>query len=537
MKKNIRIVTMFVLATLFFASSCSEDFLDKQPHNALSPGTFWSTTADAEAGLTAIYDALNVGRGQFGWGMMGLFDLLTPVGHCRSGSINAIAAGNHDPNGGQTRSLWENSYRGVVRANDLLVHIDQIEVSETDAALIEQYKAEAKFLRAMFYFHLADMFGDVPLFTTVPTVEDAFAEKSTKAEVLNLVKSDLDAAIAVLPETASVAGRATKGAALGMRAKVAMMEKDWSTAQSNLNQIMTLGYELETDYAEIFDVDNEGNGEVIFDIQYIFANDAESGNTFEKLFGNRSAEASGWSWVQPGLWFVEKFEHIDENPEYTIEDDRISAEIYDYFEGRDPRMDATILRPGAHFLDYRNISILHPYEMRNLNHSQTKLQMRKYVIDGDYDRTLSNDSPLNWIVLRYADILLMKAEVEAQLAGGAGAVSQDVLDATINKVRQRASDKLPLYTAGNITMENIQDEYVRELGFEGWMYFNYKRWQLLEMNDGFEVRGLTVNNSGVSFNASPIQTRVFESPKHYFFPIPTSEMERAENLTQNPVWE
>lgn len=535
--KNNKVLTFLILVTFLFGSSCSSDFLDKQPHSALSSDTFWKTASDAEAGLTAIYDALQVGRGSLGWSMMGLFDLLTPVGHCRQGSINGIAAGNHDVSNGTTKGLWQNSYRGVVRANDFLANVDNMEVNDAEAELLKQYKGEAQFLRAMFYFHLADMFGDVPLFTHVPTVDDAFAEKSSKAEVLALVKSDLDAAAQVLPEQASVAGRATKGAALAMRAKVAMLEEDWSSAKSALDQVMGLGYDLVPDYNNVISIENENNEEVIFDIQFIYANDAEAGGTHEKLYGNRSAEGSGWSWVQPALWFVDKFERIDENPEYTIEDERIPAEVYDYFEGLDPRMDATILRPGARFLDYRNENILLPYEMRNLNHSQTKLQMRKYVIPGDFDRTLSNDCPLNFIVLRYADILIMKAEVEANLAGGAANVSQDVLDATINKVRARASELLPAYTTGSITMENIYDEYIKEISFEGWMYFNFKRWGWIEQNDGYEVKGLTVNNDGVSFNPKPIQTRIFEAPKHYFFPIPESEMERAENLTQNPVWE
>ncbi|TKG94912.1 RagB/SusD family nutrient uptake outer membrane protein [Puteibacter caeruleilacunae] len=535
--KKIRYTAFTLIITLLFASSCSDDFLDKQPNGALSVSTFWQTADDAEAGLTAIYDALQVGRGQFGWSMMGLFDLLTPIGHCRQGSVNGVAAGNHDVSNGQTKGLWTNSYRGVVRANDLLTNIDNIEVSEADAERVKQYKAEAQYLRAMFYFHLADMFGDVPLFSHVPEVEDAFMEKSSKEAVIDQIITDLDAAIAVLPVEASVAGRATKGAALTMRAKVAMMEEDWSGAKAAIDQVLTLGYDLVPNYSDVISIDNENNEEVIFDIQFIFANDAEGGGTHEKLYANRSSEASGWSWVQPALWYVDKMERIDPDPDYVIEDDRIPAEVYDYFEGRDPRMDATILRPGSHFLDYRNIDILHPYEMRNLNHSQTKMQMRKYVIEGDYDRTLSNDSPLNFIVLRYADVLLMKAEVEAKLAGSAASLSQDMLDATINKVRARASELLPAYTAGNITMENIYDEYIKELGFEGWMYFNFKRWGWIEMNDGYEVMGLTVNNDGVSFNSTPIQTRIFEAPKHYFFPVPESEMERAENLTQNPYWE
>lgn len=529
MKKYRYILSIPVFVAVLLCGC--EDILDKQPPGALSKSSFWQTEDDAMAGIAAVYDALETDRGQLGWGHMGLMDLFTPLGHCRQGSYVAFAAGTHDPSTSVARDLWENSFKGVVRANDFIVNIDRIEM---DADLSARLTGEARFLRAMYYYMLVDNFGDVPLFETVPTVDDALVTRSPKADVIALMKKDIDFAINNLESnyTGNDLGRATVGAATALKVKVALLEKDWATAASAAEQIMGMGYDLLPNYADNFTVENENSEEVIFDIQHIFMSDAEPGGRVEKLYAPRGATASGWTWVQPTLFLVDKFEVIDPNPTYVQEDTRIPTEIYDYFEGRDPRMDHTIIRPGAHFIEQKG-DVLHPFEITNRNNSQTGLQARKYVLEGPTGITLPNNSPLNWIVFRYSDILLNYLEAVAE-RDEIGALSQVILDQTINKVRARASDQLPLYTAGNITMEDIYDERIRELAYEGWIYTDMKRWGTLEMNNGFEVVGLDINSSSVALGSSPLITRTFESPKNYLMPIPQNERDINPNLSQNP---
>ncbi len=529
--KNYKFLPCFLVIIGILLSSCSDDILNKQPPNELSSESFWRTENDAFAGLAAVYDALETSRGQFGWGHMGLLDLFTPIAHPRDGDRVSFSAGTHDPTNSVPNTLWRNSYRGLVRANDFLENIDGIDM---DTNLATRMKAEARFLRAMYYYLLVDNFGDAPLFETVPTVQDANATRAPRADIIVLMKSDINFAINNLEPSYSGndLGRATIGAATALKVKLALLENDWETAATAAEDIMGLGYDLLPNYADVFTVENENSEEVIFDIQHIFMSDAEPGGRVEKLYAPRGAAASGWTWVQPTLFLVDKFEVIDPNPVYVVEDTRIPTEIYDYFEGRDPRMDHTIIRPGAHFVEGSGNDVIHPYGLTNFQNSQTGLQARKYVLEGP-GVSLSNNSPLNWIIFRYSDILLNYLEAVAQ-RDGINSVSQTVLDQTINKVRERASDQLPLYTAGNISWENIQDEYIRELALEGWVYSNMKRWRTLEINDGNPVLGLTISSDNVALSTTPLYTSVFESPKNYLMPVPQSERDINPNLSQNP---
>ncbi len=504
--------------------ACSDDILDKQPPGELSSGSFWKTEEDASAGLTAIYNALNTGRQGWGLNHMGLMDLFTPIGNARDNDKLAISSGTHDASNQAIERIWRTSYKGLVRANDFIENIDNIDM---DKSLATRMKAEAYFLRALYYHNIIDNFGDAPLFEHVPTVEDALVTRTPRADIIALIKTDLDFAINNLESSYSGfdVGRATIGAATTLKLKVALLENDWSTAATVAEQIMRMGYELLPNYADVFTPENENSSEVIFDIQ-------NGGDPAEKFYSTRSGTVGGWTWVQPTLFLVNKFEVIDPNPVYVQEDKRIPTEVYDHFEGRDPRMDYTIVRPGAHLIDRNGKDRIHPYGVAQYQNSQTGLQARKYTIPGK-SSVRPRNAPLNWIIFRYSDILLNYLEAVAK-RDGIGSVSQTILDQTINKVRTRASDRLPLYTQGNITWDNIYDEYIRELAFEGWVYSSMKRWRTLEINNGDRVLGLAINSTSVAFSINPLYISIFDPNKNYLFPIPQGERDINPNLTQNP---
>jgi hypothetical protein len=541
----IRILSITIFL-VFFTSCQKDDFLDKQPSDRLSSDTFWKTKDDAIAGLTAVYDALaiNTAERELAIESMGLMDLYTPIGNIRNAGQNEIASATHTSTNAQVSEFWDNLYRGVVRATDFLVHIDDIPFQEGEDMLKARLKGEASFLRALYYYFLAENFGDVPLFTKVPSVEDRTTPRSPRAEVILLMKNDLEIAISSLPASYSGddIGRATQGAALTLKVKTALLEKDWSTAATAAKRIMNLGYSLVPDFGDVISPDNENNEEVIFDIQFIYLNDAEPGAKYEKMYANRSAAANGQSWVQPSLYMIDKFEVIDPNPNYEQEDKNIPTEIYDYFEGRDPRMDHTVIRPGGHFIDLNNKDIIYPFKFRNFTHSATRMISRKYVVPGSLT-SASYDTPLNFIIFRYADVLLNYLEAEANLVGGIENVSQEILDQTINTIRARASDLLPLRTAGNISWEDLYDERIRELSFEGWLYSDFRRWGFNNLISSgyipnpYEVKGFNTSGGKVSFNKKSVNVRDYTNPKYDLFPIPLSEIDRSENsLTQNPAY-
>ncbi|MCG8308331.1 MAG: RagB/SusD family nutrient uptake outer membrane protein, partial [Cytophagales bacterium] len=306
--KNICYI--FSLLGIIVLCSCQDDFLNKSPNDQLSTVSFWKTEADANAGLVAVYDALDYGtssidsRMNFGWATLGYFDVLTPIAHASSSRPRRIAEGTHDPSLTKILDFWSYLYRGVVRANDFLTHIEDIPFTGDDAAdKKNRMIGEARMLRAMFYYMLAEQFGDVPLFTTVPTVEDASTKRAPKREVLELIKEDIAFAIANLPPRGGEeTGRATRGAALALKVKVALYEKDWETAANAAKEIIDSDkYSLVPDFANVININNENNEEIIFGVEHIYNDPTERGGIMGKLYGSRSAEADGWAMSGPTL--------------------------------------------------------------------------------------------------------------------------------------------------------------------------------------------------------------------------------------------
>lgn len=528
---------LFILIILIVASSC-EDILDKQPLDTISEATFWNSPGDAIAGLNACYDALQcIGtNGDMSYELMGVLDCLTPVGNARQADHAAIANGNIDPTNVAIIQWWRSHYRGIVRCNDFLDHIDQIDFPSNEPGKKERMIAEAKFLRALYYFQLVDYFGDVPLILHMQTLQESQVSRDPKEQVISAMLEDLNSAITNLPDSYATSdiGRATAGAAKTIKLKYQLLEKNFAGAAVTAKNIMQMpGYHLLSNYNDIFSHTNENNAEVIFDIQFIsFVGD---GASFDKMWNSRSAAASGFSRIQPTLWLVDKFERIVENPTYVIGDKKIPASIYDYFEGRDPRMDWTIVRPGKYFVNDAGTSVLYPYQILNYIHSQTGMHLRKNMIEGPDG--IAYDSPGNWIIFRLADVMLLFAEAKTQSAFNSGAIVTDPeIYNAINAIRARASNQLPQYVVGSLNKEEmlqkIYDERIRELSFEGWLASDFKRWEMMDINNGMEVLGLKINSSGVSFSQTPLVTRVF-NPNFYLWPIPQGEMDVNPNLIQN----
>ena len=522
------IITMLIVAC--------EDVLDKQPLDALADTNFWQTPDNAQTGLIGCYDALQHKEQEANalYDMWGARDVLTPIGMSRRDEYNVIAEGAADPNNTLFTGTWAGLYLGVVRCNDLLDHIDDIDFlgDEQQKKIIT---GQALFLRALFYYALVDYWGDVPLILHIQTISESLVERDPKEEVINAMINDLEFAIENLPESYNAInrGRATKGAALALDVKFKMLKKDWAGAAASAEQVLNLGYTLQPNFPDIFRLDNENNSEVIFDIQFVGGEIGE-GNNFDKWYNNRSTATNGWSTFNPSTYLVDMYEIIDENPSYTVEK-KIDKSVYEYFEGRDPRMEWTIIRPGSYLIDSDLKTIYYPYQVRSYSMSMTGMCIRKNILEGADGKAW--DSPNNWIVFRLADIMLNYAEAKLQATVGAGSI---VGDATIyemlNTIRQRASLKLPTYEPGSLTkeqmLENIYKERIRELAFEGWLYTDFRRWGWIAQNSGFKLYGMNITSSKTTLGTEPNQTRNYQ-PYMDLWAIPQSEREVNPNLSQN----
>lgn len=496
-----------LISLLFCILSCHDE-LDLYNKNALSDANFWKTEADLNAGVNATYRALhgnnNTNETVRTFEQQSMLDCVTEIAMARTVSpYNAISSGVYESNNLIVKTRWRDCYRGIIRANDVINHIENI---DADSTLKITRLGEVLFLRSWFYFNLIYFFGDVPLILDVPTIQNVNRPRTDKIDILQKLHEDLDTAILYLPIISQDRGRVTKGAALTLKAKLHIQESDYISALGPLKEIMSLNYSIYPDYGKLFSVEAENNSEVIFDIQFTSQTGMGLGNRFNTLYGHKSLKADGWSWLLPTKELVELYDikpdgKTDSNPLYNK---------------KDPRMDMTVMRPGAFYYDRNNDRKMYPIIL-NYEHAQTGLHCRKLIIEGSSPNAPFEgywDSPQNFIVFRYADVLLLYAEAEFEVNGA----SQAVYDA-INQVRQRGNVMMPKVdeSVNSNLREVIRKERTVELALEGWHYFDLLRWGLLEeTNDGFKLVHVATGNT--------FMTRIFKT-ENIPWPLPLSEVD------------
>ncbi|HSC55297.1 MAG TPA: RagB/SusD family nutrient uptake outer membrane protein [Phnomibacter sp.] len=497
MKKNI--VPFFVAAT-FFISGCAK-FLDTSPSDKYTQDNYWQTQERALAGLNGVYASL-MGNGLYGGNTPLLFENFSPNTYHYSGDDNLIATGQHNANTGLFNSVWKSAYGGIGRANNLIANIDKVPM---DAALIKRYKAEAKFLRAVYYFPLWNLFGGAPLILTATNdASQATLPRNTADELLTQILKDLDEAATDLPASYSGAdkGRATKGAALALKARVLLFAGRYADAAAAAQQVInSKTYSVFPNYRALFYLENEGNQEVIFDVQFKYPEFTHGFDINLDQFNNIAP--------LPGL--VNDYYAIDGKP-------IAQSALYNAakpYENRDPRLLQTIIVKGSKFKGATVIEGQYP---------RTGFSQKKYSVYKDdaapSAAIVDGQSELNYIVLRYADVLLMFAEAQNEAVGPSTAVF-DALDA----VRTRAG--MPVYDR-TLNKEQLRAEIRHErrieLAGEGLYYYDIRRWKTAE----------TVMNTELYNDKNQrIDTRRFNATRDYLWPVPSQALQENTNLSQN----
>lgn len=243
-----------------------DDGLDTIPPGEVSEAIFWQRERDAVLVVNAAYAELD------GPSMVKELDGVTDIGYRASsgpGTFHDVGAGTIDPTNGAINSHWDRYYRGIRRANDVITNIDRIQ--EGDPNLLKRVKGEARFLRAYFYTQLSSLWGDIPLILE-PLEINEHRPKNSKEEVVDFVIAELDGIInenALPTSYATEVGRATHGAALALKARVAIRNGKFQMARDAAQQVMDLGiYSLYQDYGGLFQYEGQNSSEVIFDRQY-----------------------------------------------------------------------------------------------------------------------------------------------------------------------------------------------------------------------------------------------------------------------------
>ncbi|MBD3863790.1 MAG: hypothetical protein ACI9NI_000387 [Olleya marilimosa] len=484
--KKIKYIIVFLVST-FTIISCSDDFVDVASQNESSENYF-NSEQDYQDALIGAYDLLqstylNVMLGEIA------SDNTLAGGESATDvpGIQQIDDMIHTPNNEQLRSIWGWMFAGVNRANYILEFQDKIEFNGKENVL-----AQARFLRAYYYFELVKWFGDVPLIVDQRFLfGDQFeVDRTPKAQVYAQIELDLIYAADNLPYTQTQLGRVTKGAAEALLGKVYLYQNKFGAAALVLEDLINFGpHDLVADYTTIFENDNENSIESVFEVQYA---DLE-GAGFGCLQCSEGNVAVGFNGIRNynGPLFDSGFS-------FNVP----TQEAVDAFESDDPRLETAILdinawatATGATF---------------GTGNEHTGYYNRKYIArQGDSnigDQNLTN--PNNYRAIRYADVLLMAAE-----ALNRGSIADDRAQNYLNQVRQRAFGDMDhnITVTGSALTEAIYQERRVELVGEGHRFFDLVR----TGRAASEIDG-------------------FISGKHEVFPIPQIEIELTGNRwTQN----
>ncbi len=510
--KNHILPLLFIIA---FISACSEDFLDRQSLTSLSSESFWNSESDAYLALMGCYDALqsNWMFDSYPWGGGVLrMDFMCDNGYTNWQWMSGakIAQGIHTPTEWMVNELWNESYVAIVRCNLLISKINEVE--GIDAAVVKRMVAEAKVIRSTVYNLLSLTYKDVPLITEPQAMEDSNVPKVDQQVIVDFMINDMNAAINDLPETVPGKewGRITKGAAMAMLTRIYLWHGYYTEAAEMAQSVINSGqYSLFHDYSTLFTVENEVNDEVIFTVA--FDRILDDGSSFAGYWGESTI-----TYQRPLPNLVNEFYctdglPIDQSPLYNP--DRIS-------ENRDPRFSVTIASNGDL---WRGDTLK----------GQATEYMRKWT--EEFNSENHYDSPQDFYVIRYADVLLMRAE--ALLLSGA--YNETEVVALVNQVRDRVNmPKVEDVEGTGLSQEQLLDivkhERRVELAFEGVRYL-----ELMGLGELKEVYDEYMNTEVqiLKDRGYPgVRDRVFEDPKHWKWPIPQGELDNNSALEQHPGW-
>ena len=524
MKKYFKIVLIFTLIINF---GCNTDnFLDEQPRGRQQLDGFFSSEENSINFVNSIYQKIN---GESWWQVTmprQINDMATDDNW--SGNtlqprpdITGIAAYNVFPGSTYFNSFWESHYIGITRANIALERIPEVEMDE---AIKTRILAEAKFLRAFFYFELIRSFGGVPIVTTYsellePEINDKV--RAPIADVYKLIEDDLKAAIADLPLKSQQAitnlGRITQGAAESLLAKVYLTTEQWVLARDLSAKVINSGeYTLETQFDNIYKTGHYNGPESIFEINY-FTNltFSEVGNGLPITNGSRGDQ--GWGWGSP------------------------TSDLENAFlsEGDNIRLRSTIIKHGEPVYGDPATTSFDGAPDEN----KSGRTNRKFYIPVDerpvpYQR---GTIALPYIHIRLADVILMHAEASF-FSGDEGAAKT-----SLKKIRDRVQLTTNTSLAGTALRDAIWKERRLELALEHHRLFDLRRQKI----NGVPRIALLMgpNGSFVNYNVNistdPFETTNLQEPQnkgiffdintHLVWPIPPEEIQLSKgNITQNP---
>jgi hypothetical protein len=530
---KIKILITFTACVLFIFTGC-EDRLVEEPISQYSLESFFKTTAHANMAVLGIYDVLG-DADTYGKHLSMTFTVDTDVAQMRGTTLkndrDMITHYQANPNLGWIETVWSRLWNGIERANVAITRIPEMDLykngTEEEKAILEMYLGEAKFLRGLIYFDLVRNWGTVPL-KTKPTkaTDNMDISRANIKDVYDLIEKDMEDAAVVIPwqsEKASINERASKEAVLGIHARVCLGRA---------------GYYLDTDgqkkrlddykqaYERVRDLTQriiDERGQLMFrgdDYEKIFRNYVEGVvNTDESIFevGLYNPEGDKDNTGIIGTWNSPK-SHADSPYGRANSYINTTPIFYNKFQNGDIRRDVAIatyeiLKDGSkkQFTGKKEFQWAPGKWRRDWNPEPPKNP---------------NNTDINWVLLRYADVYLMHAEAQNEINEGPNTEAYNA----INEVRNRASiDNLPDNLSKDAFFEAVKNERALELCFEGWRKFDLNRWGIL----GETLRSHQAACLEYDKKAPVVMATYFDDNKDELLPIPQRERDENHNMSQN----
>lgn len=582
--KNIFIITTATLSL----SSCKPDLMDLFPYGSISSGSMWKSENLADKGVNAIYSTLfkdHVGKSMY------KFDCYGVSSDCRDQDYPILTAKITTGNA-LFEDYWSQHYSGIHRANDAIAHIGDV------PAMAESKKArliaEAKTLRAYFYYKLNSMYKGVPLYLEPVEMEECTQGRESEQKVWEAVIADLTDAINEpnLPERYVAKddnfGRVTKSVAYALRGKTYLYLKEWEKASKDFEAVGAAGHSLfQGGYKQLFKEANEQSPEMIFSVQCIAF--SGMGNDVSWRYGSRNSTAQqGWNTYLVNTDFVDSYENADGSafdwdnvipgysqmsPEaravYFFRDNMTSEEIKAWtnkgadmskylptgneariqkaYANRDPRLTASIITPYSTYdgaaktvahtytlrWPYRGSDTEAPFDLRTDTNTKLYYLFRKFVAEGPTETPDRSYSPIDLPLIRYADVLLNLAEAYNEM-GGADNMKKAI--DCVNMVRERAgvaklnSNANTQVTGQDDLRERIRNERRWEFNGEGINFFDEMRWGTWKESKFFDGAGLKQIWGEIEYAYD------WYGDFLYTWPVPRKEREMNKNLTLVDGW-
>lgn len=485
MKTAMRRLALVPLAAL--AAGCTD--LELTNPNEETVETFWQTESDAIRGVNAAYRGIQE-NGAYGRWLQFAYDMRSDIGHSRSpwgelANFTATVFTSYDFE--VNRQIWQHHYGAILRANQV---IDKVPAIQMNTALRDRIVGEAKFIRALMYFNLVNLYGNVPLHLKTSERTDRPTQVPA-AQTWTQIEADLTSAIAVLPASypTAEAGRVTRGAAQALLGRAHLQQGEWAAAATQFANVINSGqYNLAADYRSNFREEGDNNVESIFEVQFggpdVLAAGSRGQNMI-KMLGPCAPNGPAFCDGDVTEWYFQQFNEttVGGNP--------------------DPRLDATLF--------FRGSAYNRPYS----DYFGSGENRKFWIKYGEYYKNGQDwDNPVNVKVMRLGGILLLHAEASL-MAGQPGPALT-----SINRVRQRAG----LVPLGSVTLAQIETEQLRELGFEN------ERWLFLARH------GWLTDPAKIAVLAAHDPQFTGWKTTQALLPIPGTEVDLNPNVKQNTGW-